>query len=308
SYDPTSLLASLTALQKSVKDIREIKMEHARKQQVPKETITSSDTTTLVEFDQKTTLFETMTKPKSFNKSLKKRSLYHALMESILEDEDAIDEGVAEKLKKRKQDDADKDEGPSTGLDLRLKRRKTSKDTKPSKKAKSTESSKGTSKSQPKSSGKSAQADEIVFEAGDTQEPHNQGQDMGTTDDQPNVEAAPKHDWFKKPKRPSNLDLNLNKLSNLERDVIFDLGVALRMFTKRIVILKRVTVLHDIALNLRMDYLPKKRWSSLDRKRSHSMIKDIDQLQLERRLMKRLKNFVGEKDYEEDLKLIERTI
>ncbi|GJS04306.1 hypothetical protein Tco_0320814 [Tanacetum coccineum] len=35
-------------------------------------------------------------------------------------------------------------------------------------------------------------------------------------------------------------------------------------------------VLHDIALNLRMDYLPKKRWSSLDRKRSHIMIKAID--------------------------------
>nr|GEY32740.1 hypothetical protein [Tanacetum cinerariifolium] len=31
-----------------------------------------------------------------------------------------------------------------------------------------------------------------------------------------------------------------NKLSNLERDVIFDLGMALWMFTKRIVILKRV--------------------------------------------------------------------
>ncbi|GKC92195.1 hypothetical protein Tco_1157637 [Tanacetum coccineum] len=36
------------------------------------------------------------------------------------------------------------------------------------------------------------------------------------------------------------------------------------------------TVLHDIALNLRMDYLPKKRWSSLDRKRSHIMMKAID--------------------------------
>ncbi|GJQ99065.1 hypothetical protein Tco_0522050 [Tanacetum coccineum] len=74
------------APQKSVEDIRESKMEHARKQQVPKETITSSDTATLVEFDQKTTLFETMTKSKSFNKSPKQRALYHALMESILED------------------------------------------------------------------------------------------------------------------------------------------------------------------------------------------------------------------------------
>ncbi|GJX08702.1 hypothetical protein Tco_0196634 [Tanacetum coccineum] len=83
------------------------KMEHAKQQQVPKETITSFDTTALTEFDQKTTLFETMTKSKSFNKSPKKRALYHDLMESILEDEDAMDEGVADKLKKMKQDDAD---------------------------------------------------------------------------------------------------------------------------------------------------------------------------------------------------------
>nr|GEY03306.1 hypothetical protein [Tanacetum cinerariifolium] len=145
-------------------------------------------------FDQKTTLFETMTKIKSFNKSPKRRALYHALIESILKDEDAIDEGVAKKLKKRKPNDADKDEGPCAGSDRGLKRRKTSKDTEPSKKAKSTETSKGsficTSKSQPKSTGKSAQAEETVFEAGDTQEPQNQRQDMGNTDDQPNVEAT----------------------------------------------------------------------------------------------------------------------
>ncbi|GJX51534.1 uncharacterized mitochondrial protein-like protein [Tanacetum coccineum] len=144
------------------------------------------------------------------------------------------------------------------------------------------------------------------------------------------------------------------KLANLERDVIFDVGVALRMFTKRIVILKRVedlqlrvesyqkklnitkpktfrseisdrtpytaynnpqgiiyedkykrnrlmrmdelykfsdgtltsvkSVLDDITTsNLRLDYLPKKRWSSLDKKRSRIMIKVIDKLLLERR-------------------------
>ncbi|GJZ83711.1 hypothetical protein Tco_0648884 [Tanacetum coccineum] len=93
------------APQKSIEDIQEIKMEHARKQQVPKETITSSDTTTLEEFDQKTTLFETMTKFKSFNKTLKQRALYHAFIESILEEEDAMDKRVADKLKKRKPND-----------------------------------------------------------------------------------------------------------------------------------------------------------------------------------------------------------
>nr|GEV46769.1 hypothetical protein [Tanacetum cinerariifolium] len=66
-------------------------MEHARKQQLPKETITSSGTATLKEFDKKNNLLNTMTKSKSFNKSLKHIYLYHALMESILDDEDDMD-------------------------------------------------------------------------------------------------------------------------------------------------------------------------------------------------------------------------
>ncbi|GKF89141.1 hypothetical protein Tco_0263104, partial [Tanacetum coccineum] len=132
------------APQKSIKDIREIKMEHARKHP-------------------------------------KQRALYHALMESIVEDEDA------DKLKKRKPDNANKDEGASARSDRGLKRQKTSKDTEPSKKAKSIETSKVTSKSQPKSTGKSAQADKTVFEAGDTQGPQNLREDMGNTDEPPVV-------------------------------------------------------------------------------------------------------------------------
>nr|GEU65766.1 hypothetical protein [Tanacetum cinerariifolium] len=88
--------------------------------------------------------------------------LYHALMVSILEDEDAMDKDVADKLKERKQDDADKDEGPPAGSDQRLKKRKMSKDFKPSKKIK---------------------------------------EDMGKTDDPFIVKADLKY-WFKKPKRP----------------------------------------------------------------------------------------------------------
>ncbi|GKD50455.1 hypothetical protein Tco_1279431 [Tanacetum coccineum] len=116
-------------------------MEHTRKQQVPKEIITSSDTTALEEFDHKTTLFQVMTNSKSFNRSPKQRAIYHALMESILEDEDAMDKGVVDKLKKRKPDDADKDEGPSAGSDRGLKRQKTSKGTETSKKTFATKNS-----------------------------------------------------------------------------------------------------------------------------------------------------------------------
>nr|GEV81622.1 hypothetical protein [Tanacetum cinerariifolium] len=76
----------------------------------------------------KRTLFETMTKTKSFNKNTKHKALYHALMESILEDEDAIDKGVADKSKKRKLDDADRDEGPPARSNQGLKRKKTRED------------------------------------------------------------------------------------------------------------------------------------------------------------------------------------
>ncbi|GJY08128.1 hypothetical protein Tco_0375182 [Tanacetum coccineum] len=158
-------------------------MEQAGKQQETKYTITSSDKVALKEFDQKRTLFETMTKSKSFDRNPKHQALYHALMESILKDEDAMDKGVVDK--------------------------KTSKDAEPSKKVKSTDTSEGTTKSQPKSTGKFAQSKEIVFEAGDTQLPQKLGEDMGKTDEPPIVNADPK-DWFKKPKRPPTPDPEWN--------------------------------------------------------------------------------------------------
>nr|GEY05351.1 hypothetical protein [Tanacetum cinerariifolium] len=168
------------------------------------------------------------------------------------------------------------------------------------------------------------------------------------------------------------------KLLNLEEDVIYDLNVALQMFTRCVVILKRVKdlqlgvesykknlnltkpetfrfdiiymtpytthknpqgiiyqdkfkrnmlmrsdelykfcdgtltyvgqVLHDIANNLRMDYLPKRRWSNLDRKRSRIMIKAFDQQLFERRLIRNLEKFVGGGEYKEDFTLLKRTI
>ncbi|GKC65376.1 hypothetical protein Tco_1097974 [Tanacetum coccineum] len=67
-------------------------------------------------------------------------------------------------------------------------------------------------------------------------------------------------------------------------------------------------VLHDIANNLRMDYLPKRRWSNLDRKRSRIMIKEINQQLFERRLMRNLEKFVGGREYGIDFRLLERTI
>ncbi|GKB78643.1 hypothetical protein Tco_0945538 [Tanacetum coccineum] len=57
--------------------------------------------------------------------------------------------------------------------------------------------------------------------------------------------------------------------------------------------------LKDMANNLEMGYtsvMPRKRWSSLDNKRSRIMIKDIDRHLLDRRLMRSLEKFVGGRD------------
>ncbi|GJT09332.1 hypothetical protein Tco_0856374 [Tanacetum coccineum] len=196
--------------QKSVEDNRKVKMKQETKQQEPKYTITSSDSAELQEFDQKRTLFKTMTKTKSFNKNTKHKALYHALIESILEDEDAMDKGVVDKSKKRKPNDADKDEGPPARPDQRLKRKKTGKELEPSKKAKSTGTSKGTTKSQLKSTGNSTQAEETMFKAGDTQVPQNQRDDMDNTDEPPIVNVNLKV-WFKKTERPPTPDPEWNE-------------------------------------------------------------------------------------------------
>ncbi|GJY26453.1 hypothetical protein Tco_0401179 [Tanacetum coccineum] len=62
--------------------------------------------------------------------------------------------------------------------------------------------------------------------------------------------------------------------------------------------------LKDMANNLEMGYtsiMPRRRGSSLDKKRSHIMIKDIDHQLLDRRLMRSLEKFVGDREYGEDL-------
>ncbi|GKA07937.1 hypothetical protein Tco_0687268 [Tanacetum coccineum] len=96
-------------------------------------------------------------------------------------------------------------------------------------------------------------------------------------------------------------------LDEIEVHERYDLNVALRMFTRRIVIQRRVedlqlgvksyqkklniiksdtfsdgtlnyyqTALHDITSGIRMEYLPKWKWSELDKRRARVMIQDID--------------------------------
>ncbi|GJU32026.1 hypothetical protein Tco_1175615 [Tanacetum coccineum] len=98
-----------------------------------------------------------------------------------------------------------------------------------------------------------------------------------------------------------------NRLTNLSGDDVSNFAIALRMFTRSLVIQKRVedlqlgvkrrnrlmrsdevykfsdrtltglqTSLDDITKNIRMEYLPKRRMSTLEKKRANIMIKAID--------------------------------
>ncbi|GJS87087.1 hypothetical protein Tco_0769723 [Tanacetum coccineum] len=128
----------------------------------------------------------------------------------------------------------------------------------------------------------------------------------------------------------------LNDIFNLKGEEIVHLAAALRMFTRRILIQKRVEDLHlgvksyqkklnisrplmhkelykysngtlisvrdklkDMLNNLEIGYIsvmPRRRWSNLDKKRSRIMVKDINYQLLERRLMRSLEKFVGERE------------
>ncbi|GJR70583.1 hypothetical protein Tco_0016648 [Tanacetum coccineum] len=74
-------------------------------------------------------------------------------------------------------------------------------------------SSKGT-KSQPKSSGKSVQSEEPVFEVADSDMPQDQEGNLGDNENEPRSEIASTRDWFKKPtppQEPTDLDWNIGK-------------------------------------------------------------------------------------------------
>ncbi|GJT23833.1 hypothetical protein Tco_0893770 [Tanacetum coccineum] len=68
------------------------------------------------------------------------------------------------------------------------------------------------------------------------------------------------------------------------------------------------SALNDITKGIRMEYIPMRKWSNLDKKRARVMVQDIDKQLYQRRLMRNLEKFVGGRKYGNDLRLLERTI
>ncbi|GJZ40296.1 retrovirus-related pol polyprotein from transposon TNT 1-94, partial [Tanacetum coccineum] len=83
--------------------ILNIKKEQAEKQKMPKYTIKSTDKATLKEYDQNSALYQTMHENKSFNINPANHILYHALTEALIDDENAMDKGVLDQTRVRRQ-------------------------------------------------------------------------------------------------------------------------------------------------------------------------------------------------------------
>ncbi|GJV77595.1 hypothetical protein Tco_1509179 [Tanacetum coccineum] len=104
--------------EKSVSEILKIKREQTEKQKMPKYTLKSTDKAALKVYNLKSTFYQTMHENKSFDRNPTNHPLYHALMEALIEDENAMDKGVADTVKNHKRqhdDDDDPSAGPNQG-------------------------------------------------------------------------------------------------------------------------------------------------------------------------------------------------
>nr|GFC72030.1 hypothetical protein [Tanacetum cinerariifolium] len=130
------------------------------------------------------------------------------------------------------------------------------------------------------------------------------------------------------------------KLTNLTVEEHFAFNVSLRMFTRSIVIQRRVedlqlgnkekknrlmridelhkfsdgtltdvrTALDDHLKGIQMQYLPKSILRKSDKDRASAMIQAIDKRLKTRRIMRSLEGFVGGRLYEGDFRMLQRTI
>ncbi|GJR01296.1 hypothetical protein Tco_0524280 [Tanacetum coccineum] len=93
-------------------------------------------------------------------------------------------------------------------------------------------------------------------------------------------------------------DYKRNMLMRSDELYMFSDGTLSRLFSS----------LEDITKNTDMEYLSKRIWSTLEKKKAHFMIKYINKLLKERRMMRSLEKFVGGTLYGTDLRLLQRTI
>ncbi|GJS07298.1 hypothetical protein Tco_0364094 [Tanacetum coccineum] len=264
----------------------------------------------LTEFELKKILIDKMDASQSYLTTAEHRECYDGLIKSYDLDKSLFSTYDKVYLLKRSRKYKNKDEDPSAGSDRGLKKRKTSKDAEPTK---------------------------------DSDMPQDQEKNLGNDDAEPERKVASKHEWFtkpKQPKEPTNPDWNIgsafkllkgtrnnfaeleydfeecykalfnweklpeeDQLDNQGRNRLMRLDELYKFSDGTLTRLR--TSLDDITKNIRIEYLPQRRWSTLEKKRAHIMIKAIDKQLKERRMMRSLEKFVGGRHYGTDLWLLQ---
>nr|GEU37401.1 hypothetical protein [Tanacetum cinerariifolium] len=153
---------------------------------------------------------------KSIHRSNEHMNLYKALVEAYESDKIILDTyGERVMLKRRHDDDADKDEEPSAGSDRGSKRCRKGKEPEsasaPREKAtRSAGKSTQVSKSRQTSARKSATAEEPMQATFEMEEPSHPEFETGV-DDQPIIEPSQHPEWFSQQKKPPTPDRDWNK-------------------------------------------------------------------------------------------------
>nr|GEV74508.1 hypothetical protein [Tanacetum cinerariifolium] len=192
-------------------------MQKMIKEQVKEQVKTSYDVAAdLSEMELKKILIKKMEGNKSIHRSNEQRNLYKALVEAYKSDKIILDtyrDTVT--LKRRRDDDADKDEEPFAGSDRGSKRRRERKEhesaSAPTETAtRSTGRSTQGSKSRQMSASNSAIAKEPMQPTFEMEEPVHPGFEIGA-DDQPIVESSQHPEWFSQQQKPPTTDRDWNK-------------------------------------------------------------------------------------------------
>nr|GEX02547.1 retrovirus-related Pol polyprotein from transposon TNT 1-94 [Tanacetum cinerariifolium] len=159
---------------------------------------------------------EVLTRSSNSSKTSYDRKLYKALIEAYESYKIILDTyGDTVTLKRCHDDDADKDEEPSTRSDWRSKRRTEGKEPEsandPKEKAiRSAGKSTQGSKSQQTLASKSARAEEPIQATFEMEEPSHLEFKTGA-DDQPIIESSQHPEWFSQQKKPPTMDRDWNK-------------------------------------------------------------------------------------------------
>ncbi|GKE65821.1 hypothetical protein Tco_1519982, partial [Tanacetum coccineum] len=128
------------------------------------------------------------------------------------------------------------------------------------------------------------------------------------------------------------VDLHLNDIEDIlllavqyklfhlnDRDIV-DFIMALHMFTRSLIIKRRFSdgtlksirdELHHRILDFRLGYnkeMSKRKWTTIDKKRSELMAELIDKQMRERRIIRNLERLVGTRELEMDYKYLTRTV